>query len=138
MYNMQELCLHFFELVLTKLVCSSIFSLHSSTNFSTNLFLHLQFSYLNTHPNHTIYHIHIHNYNDNKHILYRIYLYQSILYICIGIYHHSNVVIITNTSIQSTFSLTIITNTCIQSTFTLRRFMSFYVSCFISSRHLAE
>ena len=43
MYNIQELLLHFVELILTKLVCS-IFSLQSSINLSTNLFLHLQFS----------------------------------------------------------------------------------------------
>ena len=35
MYNMQELLLHFVELMLIKLV-SSIFSLHSSINLSTN------------------------------------------------------------------------------------------------------
>ena len=43
MYNMQELLLHFVELMLIRLV-SSIFSLHSSINLSINLFLHLQFS----------------------------------------------------------------------------------------------
>ena len=43
MYNMQELCLHLVELILTKLV-SSISSLHFSTNLSTKLFLYLQFS----------------------------------------------------------------------------------------------
>ena len=40
---MQELILHFVELILVKLV-SSIFLLHSCINLSTNLFLHLQFS----------------------------------------------------------------------------------------------
>ena len=42
-YNIQELLLHFTELILIKLV-SSIFSLHSFITLSTNLFLHLQFS----------------------------------------------------------------------------------------------
>ena len=40
---MQELLLHFTELILIELV-SSIFSQHSSISLSTNLFLHLQFS----------------------------------------------------------------------------------------------
>ena len=39
-----------------------------------------------------IYRFHTHNYYDFKHILYYIHLYQSILYIRIDIYHHSNVV----------------------------------------------
>ena len=43
MYNIQELLLHFVELMLIRLV-SSIFLLHSSINLSANLFLHLQFS----------------------------------------------------------------------------------------------
>ena len=43
MYNMQELCLHFMELILIEVV-SLILSLHSSINLTTNLFLHLQFS----------------------------------------------------------------------------------------------
>ena len=41
-YIIQELLLHFVELILIKLV-SSIFSLHSSINLSISLFLHLQF-----------------------------------------------------------------------------------------------
>ena len=40
---MQELLLHFVELILIKLV-SPIFSLHSSIKLSTNLFLNLQYS----------------------------------------------------------------------------------------------
>ena len=40
---MQELCLHFVELILTKLVCSTV-SVHSSANLSTNLFSQLQFT----------------------------------------------------------------------------------------------
>ena len=43
MCNMQELSLHFFELISIKLV-SLMFSLHSSISLSINLFLHLQFS----------------------------------------------------------------------------------------------
>ena len=43
MYNMQELCSHFVELISTKFAFS-IFSSHSSTNLSTNLYLHLQLS----------------------------------------------------------------------------------------------
>ena len=39
---MQELCLHFDELILTKVI-SLIISVHSSIDLSTNLFLHLQF-----------------------------------------------------------------------------------------------
>ena len=42
MYSMQELRLHSVGFILTSLV-SSIFSVHSSANLSTNLFLHLQF-----------------------------------------------------------------------------------------------
>ena len=42
MYNTQEVCLHFVELILTKLD-SSIFLVHSSTNLFTNLFLCLHF-----------------------------------------------------------------------------------------------
>ena len=42
-YIIQELLLHFVELILIKLV-SSIFSLHSSINLSINLFLHLHIS----------------------------------------------------------------------------------------------
>ena len=47
MYNMQELCLDFVELILTKLVSSTI-SLHSSTNLSTCLFYTCNFYYPNT------------------------------------------------------------------------------------------
>ena len=47
---MQELRLHFVELILNKLV-SSIFSLHSSTTLSTKPFLHLQFSQSKYSPN---------------------------------------------------------------------------------------
>ena len=42
MYNIQEL--HLFLLSLTIFTSSSLFLSHSSTNLSTNLFLHLQFS----------------------------------------------------------------------------------------------
>ena len=47
MYSVQELCLCLFSFlaeVISTSVVSSIFSVHSSTNLSTNLFLHLQFS----------------------------------------------------------------------------------------------
>ena len=58
MCNMQELCLHLVELILTKLV-SSIFSLHFSTNLSTNLSLHLQFSWSKYSPtSHDLSHSH--------------------------------------------------------------------------------
>ena len=50
------------------------------------------FHNLHTHQNDTIYHNHAHNYWNSKHILYIIDLYQSILYIRIDIYHHSNAV----------------------------------------------
>ena len=43
MYNTQELCLHFLELILTRFV-SLIFSVHSSIGLSANVFLRLQFS----------------------------------------------------------------------------------------------
>ena len=46
MYNSQE-HLHIFSRsnkVISAVFASSIFSVHSSTNLSTNLFLHLQFS----------------------------------------------------------------------------------------------
>ena len=75
MHNMQELLLHFVELIL-------IFSLHSSINLYTNLFLHLQFLQSKYSP---ISH-------DSKYILYCIYLYQLILQIHIDIYHYSSVV----------------------------------------------
>ena len=53
MYYMQELCLHFVELILIKLV-SSIFSLH------TNLFLNLQFSVFKYSPkSHDLSHSHL-------------------------------------------------------------------------------
>ena len=59
MYTMQELWLRFIELILIKLV-SSIFSLHSSINLSTNLFLHLQFSYSKYSPkSHNLSHSHL-------------------------------------------------------------------------------
>ena len=50
------------------------------------------FHNLNTCQNHMTYRIHIRNYQDSKHILYHIHLYQLILYICISIYHDSHVV----------------------------------------------
>ena len=56
---MQELLLHFFHIILIKLV-SSIFSLHSSINLSTNLFLHLQFSLSKYSPkSHDLSHSHL-------------------------------------------------------------------------------
>ena len=59
MYNMQELLLHFVELILIKLV-SSIFSLHSSISLSINLFLHLQFSQSKYSPkSHDLLHLHL-------------------------------------------------------------------------------
>ena len=42
MYGVQALCLHSVEIISSSLV-SSIFSVHSSANLLTNLFLHLQF-----------------------------------------------------------------------------------------------
>ena len=44
MYSMQELYLHTFSVTVTSATfISSIFSIDSSTNLSTNFFLHLQF-----------------------------------------------------------------------------------------------
>ena len=58
MYDMQELLLHFAELILIKVVFS-IFSLHS-INLSTNLFLHLQFSWSKYSPKpHDLSHSHL-------------------------------------------------------------------------------
>ena len=56
------------------------------------LFCTYNFHNLNIHQHRMIHCIHIHSYQDFKHILYHIHLHQSILYICINIYHHSNVV----------------------------------------------
>ena len=94
-YSVQELHLRLFsfpvEVILTNFT-SLTASVHSSTSLSTNFFYICSFRNLNIHQHHMIYHIHIHNYQDSKHILYRIHLYQSILYIRIDIYHHFNVV----------------------------------------------
>ena len=69
MYSVQELHLWLFsssaEFILASFTSSS-FSRHSSTNLSTNFFLHVQFHSLNTHQYHMIYHIHTHNYSDSK------------------------------------------------------------------------
>ena len=91
MYNMQELCLHFVELIFTKLV-SLIFSSHSSINLSTNLFLHLQFSESKYSPkSHDLSHSHSQLLGFQEYPLWHT-PYQSVLYVSIDIYHHSNVV----------------------------------------------
>ena len=103
MYSVQEqqLCifsteLHSMELPSVKAISviftSSIFSVDSSINLSTNFFLHLQFSQSEYSPTSQIYHIHTHSYQDSKQILCHIHLYQLILCIHTCIYHHSNVV----------------------------------------------
>ena len=64
-YSMQELHLCLFlssDAVILSNFTSSISLVHSSTNLSTNFFLHLQFHNLNIHQHHMIYHIHTHNY----------------------------------------------------------------------------
>ena len=46
----------------------------------------------NTRQHPMIYHIHTHNHQASKYILYQLHLYQLILYIRIDIYHHSSAV----------------------------------------------
>ena len=98
MYIVQELHLCIFSIecnsieVISVIFTSSIFSVHSSTNFSTNFFLNLQFSQSKYSPtSHDLSHSYS-QLRDSKQILYHIHLYQLILCIHTCIYHHSNVV----------------------------------------------
>ena len=110
MYNIQELCLHFVKLVLTKLVSSSIFSLHSSTNLSTNLFLHLQFSQYKHSPKS----------HDLSHSYSQLLGFQA--------YPISHTPLLIN-SLHSHRHLSSSQRCLLLQTFTLTRFMPFYVSC---------
>ena len=98
MYIVQELHLCIFSIecnsieVISVIFTSSIFSVHSSTNFSTNFFLHLQFSQSKYSPtSHNLSHSDS-QLRDSKQNLYHIHLYQLIICIHTCIYHHSNLV----------------------------------------------
>ena len=59
MYSMQELHLCIFSFSFSAIFTSSTVSVHSSTNLSTNFFLHLQFSYSKYSPtSHDLLHSH--------------------------------------------------------------------------------
>ena len=93
MYSVQELHLCIFSVkVISAILSSSTFSVHSSIDLSTNFFLHLQFSqskYSTT--THDLSHSHsqLQGFQIGP---YHIHLYQLIFCILTCIYHHSNVV----------------------------------------------
>ena len=126
MCSVQELHLYLFsssDRVILASFTSLTVSLHSSTNLSTNFFLHLQFSWS--------------NYSATSHDLS--HSHSQLLGFKIKSF-------ITHAFINQFFAFTptfiiipmlfIITNACIQSIF--RLFMPFCVSCFISSLRQTE
>ena len=91
MYSVQEL--HFFNAYFHQLfLLLQYFQYNLQQIYQLILFYIYNFLKLNTHQHHMIYHIHTHNYQDSKYILYGMYLYQLILYIHTCIYNYSNVV----------------------------------------------
>ena len=131
MYSVQELYLHLLstelhsvEFISTRLV-SSTFSVHSlekqrSNNLSTKFFLRLQFLfYLTTITEFITFALTITRIPNKSFIAYA-FINQSFAFTPAFII------------IQTLFC---ITNTTVKSTFTLKRLMSFYASCFISSWH---
>ena len=122
MTNMQQLHLFLFSLTI---FTSLTVSVHFSTSLSAIFFYTYNFYNPNTHQHHMIYPIQTHNYQDSNYILYHTHTFTNQLFT----FPLTFIIILT---------LFIIKNTCLQSTFTLVRFMPFYVSSFISSRHQIE
>ena len=120
MYNMQEL--HLFSFSLNIFTSSSIFSSHSSTDLSINVFLDLQFSKSKYSPiSHDLSQAHA------QLIGFQVYPLSDTPLSINSLHSHQHL---------SLFHLCLLLQTIASNVqYTLTCFMPFYMPCFISSRH---